>query len=89
METKKTFKFSNGDKVKETVTGFTGTITGTCFYLTGCDQYLVADEQIDRTKEPISKWYDEQRLELVESKAVEIDNSESGNGPDLPAPNKG
>ena len=79
----------NGDKVKEKITGFSGVITGSCSYLTGCDQYLVTAKQTDITKDPLARWYDEQRLELQKEQVVKIDNSESGDGPDLPAPNKG
>ena len=88
MKQTKEFKFSNGDKVEDKVTGFSGTITGTCFYITGCNQYLVAGKQHDKSREALSKWYDEQRLNLLEEQVVDIDNSDSGDGPDLPAPIK-
>ena len=76
--TTKEFKFTNGQAVKEKITGFTGTITGTCFYLTGCNQYLITARSIEN-KEPFSAWYDEGRLELLglafkESDVQSIDN---------------
>ena len=80
-KTKRKFGFSNGDKVMEKVTGYEGVITGTCFYLTGCNQYLVVGKQIDKSKEPLSMWYDEGRLELVsdsEVKASEVQGEENG-----------
>ncbi len=61
MTTKK-FKFSNGDKVKEKITGFTGTIIGTCFYLTGCNQYLIMPKCKETHKKPDGHWFDEERL---------------------------
>ena len=91
MNTKKTFKFSNGDKVKEKITGFEGVITGTCFYITGCDQYLV----VPKSKKPNVKsegaWYDEGRLDLVEENVLDTNKvaSKSGTGSDVAAPNKG
>lgn len=65
--TTKTFQFSNGDEVIETITGFKGTITGTCFYLTGCNQYLITAKMNSEGKEPTALWYDEGRLKLVKS----------------------
>ena len=61
----KTFEFSNGDVVREKITGFTGTITGTAFYLTGCNSYLVTAKPKDEFSEPNAIWYDEGRLELI------------------------
>lgn len=65
--TTKNFKFANGDQVKEKITGFAGTITGTCFYLTGCNQYLVTAKAKDEFSEGTGLWFDEGRLELIES----------------------
>lgn len=63
--TTKIFKFSNGDEVKEKISGFKGIITGSVFYLTGCNQYLVTAKPKDEFSEPTSLWYDEGRLELI------------------------
>lgn len=49
------------DKVKDKVTGYTGTITAKAEYLTGETRYLV--ENVDSTDRPIEFWYDESRLE--------------------------
>lgn len=65
---KKEFEFKNGDEVKEKVTGFKGVITGTAFYLTGCNQYLVTAKPKDEFSEPVALWYDEGRLEFLENK---------------------
>ena len=61
----KIFKFENGDHVRELVTGFTGTITGTVYYLTGCNQYLVTALPKDAFSEPAALWYDEGRLTFL------------------------
>lgn len=87
--TTKEFKFTNGDQVKEKITGFTGTITGTCFYLTGCSQYLVTARPKDEFSEPIGLWYDEGRLELIkEEQFSEHDVKSEDNGFDI-LPNRG
>lgn len=77
--TTKEFKFSNGDQVKEKITGFSGTITGTCFYVTGCNQYLIAAKPKDEFSEPVSLWYDEARLNLINPSVI---NSEDVTGED-------
>ena len=86
--TKREFIFSNGEKVREKVTGFTGTITGTAFYLTGCNQYLVVPKVKDEHTAAEGQWYDEGRLELVEDEkplfAEDVKSKE--NGCDMVAP---
>jgi len=81
------FEFENGEPVKEKITGFEGTITGTVYYLTGCNQYLVTAKSKDG-KEPVSLWYDEGRLErnndgtIIKPSTVEAKD----NGCDLAPP---
>lgn len=64
----------NGDLVREKVTGFKGIITGTCFYLTGCTQFLVTAKSKDDTSEATAIWYDEGRLELVKKQVISSDD---------------
>lgn len=76
------FKFSNGDSVIETVTGFNGTITGSVYYLTGCNQYLVVGKSKDGAEAPCV-WYDEGRLKLAAAAVIEpTDVSADDNGCD-------
>ncbi len=87
--TKKEFKFTNGDSVKEKITGFQGIITGTCFYLTGCNQYLITAKPKDEFSEPVALWYDEGRIELLKENYIsESDVSSADTGFDI-MPNKG
>lgn len=89
MVTKK-FKFENGDLVTEKITGFKGTITGTCFYLTGCNQYLITAETTEEGKEPVALWYDEGRLILNKKSNFKIEDvvDDDDTGCDI-APSKG
>jgi len=90
MKTVKQFEFSNGDKVKEKITGFTGIITGVSFYITGCNQYLLTPPVKDDGSSGEAQWYDEGRLEIVKSDAVQVEEvASTDNGCDIPAPNKG
>jgi hypothetical protein len=57
------FKIENGAKVKDSVTGFAGTVTGRAEYITGCRQYLVVPAMKKGGKEyPTGSWLDEDRL---------------------------
>ena len=77
------FKFQNGDRVKDTLTGFTGTITGRCDYMTGCRQYSVNPGKVDKDGKVVgSIWLDEGRLILTGGKKKKIDNGNPG-GPAL------
>lgn len=65
-------KFSLGDKVKDKITGYKGTITSVCFSINRPVSYLV--EGIDTTGRPISDWIDEHRLKLDKAEKS-IDNN--------------
>ena len=54
-----------GIKVKDTVTGFTGTVTGKVCYITGCDQYLVQPPMNKQGVFIEPRWMDEGRLEQI------------------------
>lgn len=85
----KEFKFENGDEVVEKITGFKGVITGTCFYLTGCNQYLITAKAENEGKEPVALWYDEGRIQLVKKEVFESDDVKAkDNGCDV-TPNVG
>lgn len=63
-----------GDIVKDEITGFAGIVTGHARYITGCDQYLIQLIQ-PKVKDGAyveSRWCDDNRLVVVETKAVEI-----------------
>lgn len=87
MKTIHEYKFSNGDFVEELVTGIKGTITGSCHYLTGCNQYLVVGKQTDPSREPLANWYDEGRIKLIQAnKILAEDVSSDENGCDICPP---
>lgn len=65
METQKA---QLGDIVKDKFTGFEGTAMGRCEYLTGCEQILVVPLSLDEKGNPReNKWFDIDRLEVVEA----------------------
>lgn len=80
------YKFSNGDKVSDKVTGFTGVITGAATYLTGCNQYLITAKVKDEFSEAKSNWFDEGRINIIIPKELKgSDVKASDNGSDIPA----
>jgi hypothetical protein len=88
----RSFEFENGELVREKITGFEGTITGTVFYITGCNQYLVSAASKNSTSTPKAIWYDEGRLERVKTSGdpIVVENKvgdyDKDNGPDIVAP---
>lgn len=87
MSYKKEFKFRNGDKVQDIVTGFAGTIAGTAYYLTGCNQYLLLPKAVKPHKKPAGHWFDEDRLEIIKEEVVKPEEVTGKRpGPEAPAP---
>lgn len=81
----KNFEFENGNRVEDKVSGFSGTITGVAFYLTGCTSYLITSESING-KEPVSLWYDEGRIELISEGITPEEVKAEENGCDMMPP---
>lgn len=85
---KKIFKFENGSRVKDTVTGFTGIILGRTDYLTGCVHYGLAKESVnDKGGIDDWSWFDESRIELIKKNATSVEpKEEKPGGPSQNAP---
>lgn len=73
-----------GFRYRDKVTGFVGVATGHCEYITGCSQTLLVSEVTEK-KDSETHWYDDQRLEKLESARIVLDNEETP-GCDAPAP---
>lgn len=72
-------------RCRDKITGFTGICTGVVFYATGCNQALLVPPVDKDGKTQEAHWFDLQRLEVLESYAVVLDNGETP-GCDMPAP---
>ena len=60
------FKFSNGEEVKDVVSGFTGIIDCCSLWLNGCRRYSVQPKMKEGdTTKPDSLWMDEESLEKI------------------------
>ena len=52
-----------GDKVKDSITGFTGVATGRTVYYNGCISVLVTSNKLSSDGNEVNEWFDEQRLD--------------------------
>ena len=87
MDEIRNFTIPLGSTAGDTVTGFTGMITGRAEYLTGCRQYLVQSRGDDPAKKPDAEWFDEARL-IAEKEVAEEGTPATGGPVENPAPTK-
>ena len=63
---KVTFKFSNGEEVIDTVSGFTGIIDCVSIWLNGCRRYSIQPKMKEgETVRPDSIWIDEESIKKL------------------------
>lgn len=71
------------------ITGFTGVITATATYLTGCDQLCIQPKCGKKSDAyPSANWFDEGRVIISEQELIQDDVSGDKNGCDHSAPIK-
>ncbi|MGJ8561713.1 MAG: hypothetical protein ACSHX3_15895 [Litorimonas sp.] len=75
---------SLGDKVKDTLTGFTGIVTARAEYLTGCNQIFVLPSAEKSNEYKDGHWFDIERIEKLEGSVVDISARRTGS--DTPTP---
>lgn len=81
-------KFKLGQRLRDKITGFEGTVVGYHRWLTGCDQYSLLPESKDN-KPSESGTYDEGRLEPVGKPPIKPESVKSRkNGCDMSPPIK-
>lgn len=70
---------SLGIVAKDKITGFQGTVTGICQYISGCNQALLAPRVDDKGAAREGAWFDLQRLEQIGSDddAIVLDNGDT------------
>jgi hypothetical protein len=76
-----------GDKVRDSLTGFTGIVIGRCEYLTGCNQLLVQPPCKESGDFVESRWLDLDRLMVTETAGGAVVNV-TAPGRDKAAPRK-
>lgn len=82
------FKYDNGDFLRDKVTGLEGVVMVRAEYATGCHHYGLSPRKVlDSGAVPDWQWLDQSRLELVESSSVSFaipENATSGPEPKGP-----
>lgn len=76
-----------GCKAKDRISGFSGTVTGICHYISGCNQALISPTIGEKGELREGHWFDVQRLEVDNSKPIVLDNSKSPGFGQVPARN--
>ena len=71
METKIELGVTGRDKI----TGFTGVVTGLCYYLSGCNQALLIPKCKEDGSLVSGNWFDFQRIQVLDVEKVCLDNS--------------
>lgn len=74
-----------GDTVADSITGYSGVVTGRCEYITGCSQILVQPAVKDGAWQD-AKWLDVDRLTVTAAPRVLVSIQTAGFGE--PAPTK-
>ena len=77
-----------GVTAEDKVTGFRGTVTGKCQYLTGCNQVLLIPRVDKDGKCQDGAWFDEQRIVVDEAKPIIKTDNSKAKGFDMEAPKK-
>lgn len=76
-----------GQTAKDRITGIEGVVLGRAEYITGCNQVLVQPTAKKADGDVLeSRWFDEQRMELVSTAPVVTLNNAVSPGPNKPAP---
>ena len=80
----KTIEF--GTQVQDRVSGFKGTVTGRCQYISGCSQYLITAKAKADGSLAGPEWFDENRIETIKGKRIVLVNQPQTPGCDKLAP---
>ncbi len=77
-------KFKNGDKVRDTISGFEGTITCEAVYKNGCVRYSIQPPLDSNGHFQESQVIDEEQLELIKPEKKKKIKKSGGDRPFLP-----
>lgn len=80
-----TFKFKNGQKVRDIISGVEGIIDSAAIWINGCKRYSVQPKANENVR-PDSWWMDEEQLELIDEGVRKIEPSDTG-GPSFKSTN--
>lgn len=75
-----------GQKARDVITRFEGTVVGRVVYLTGCDQVLLSPGIGPDGAHRDAHWFDVDRIEILDATPIVLPRT--SNGADRPAPIK-
>lgn len=76
-----------GSRVRDTVTGFTGTYTAVALYLTGCARMAVTPAS-GKSRVRESEWFDPERIEVIEEAGETVEKKRTGGPPQVGMPTR-
>lgn len=65
MSTVVKYRVALGDKVRDTISGFTGVCSCLAIYLNGCRKVLIDGTALNAEGRPLSSWFDEDQVEIL------------------------
>jgi len=77
-------KIELGQKVKDSITGFVGVVTGRCEYITGCHQVLVQPPVKKEGDYQDPQWFDEDRAQILDAEIFKLPITAAGFGEPAP-----
>lgn len=78
-----------GVQGKDIVTGYVGLVMARTEYLTGCNQILLTPQKLTADgKRQEGEWFDEQRIEVVGKKVLDLRSKETPGADEASAPKK-
>ena len=82
------FKFELKEKVKDTITSFTGVVAARIQWMNGCARYVVLSNKRTNEGKEIEATIDEQQLVSLEKPKAKVKNGTGGPKPTIPAYSK-
>jgi len=81
-------KFKLGDKVRDIISGYEGTVTATTQWFNGCNRYRIEPNHLKPDGELLEdQTFDEEQLEIIETDAINLpDNRTGGCRPNITKP---
>lgn len=61
-----------GDRIRDTISGFSGVAAAHTYFLNGCERWLIEPEHIREGKVLDSVWFDAQQVDLFIPKAEPV-----------------
>jgi len=77
-----------GDKVRDTITGFTGVVVGITNWLNGCTRYGIQHEKLKDGKPLDIEWFDDSQVVSVKSRNVRMRITTEPIGGPMPDPKR-